>query len=108
MGKLTDNVENPSEQGTAVVSTKEVSPDVKTTVAGATAAPTELRDTYEGSEGYVDRDELAESTKDNNYKEICRTCVIRDIADAGCNTCGIYHYVARLKMFNVRVTRKEV
>ena len=78
----------------------------KTTVNQATAAHTEFRDVYEGSDGYVNREELAEETEDNNYKEICRACVIRDIVEEGCNHCGIYHHVARLKLFKIQVARR--
>lgn len=107
MGNLAGERTDPSNGGTSVVSTKRMSPNTTgTTVAGATAAPTELRSTYEGSEGYVNREELAENTEDNNYKEICNHCVIRDIADNECNHCGIYHYVARLKEVKIRVTRR--
>lgn len=107
MGNITDERTDPSKKVTSVVSTKRMPPNVsETRVVGATAAPTELRSTYEGSEGYVNREELAESTEDNNYKEICANCVIRDIAKKACNHCGIYHYVARLKNFKIRVTRR--
>lgn len=107
MGNLADERTEPSEHVTSVVSTKRMPSSTNgTRVAGATAAPTELRGEYEGSEGYVDREELAESTEDNNYKEICKNCIIRDIVDAGCNNCGIYHHVARLKNFKIRVTRR--
>lgn len=107
MGNLADEQTEPSKNTTSVVSTKRMPPDAKETkVAGATAAPTEFRNAYEGTEGYVDREELAESTEDNNYKLICSGCVIRDVADAGCNNCGIYHYIARLKHFKIRVSRR--
>lgn len=106
MSNMLDSATRPS-RGSTVISTKNITAPASpaTTVIGATAAPTEHREEYEDSEGVVDRDELAEETVDNNYKEICRSCVIRDIVEENCNHCGLYHLVGRLKLFKVHVTR---
>lgn len=106
MGNMVGGKTEPSKGVTSVISAKRMPAEQRTsTVIGATAAPTEFREAYEDSEGRIDREELAEETEDNNYKEICRSCVIRDIVEENCNHCGLYHLVGRLKLFKVHVTR---
>ncbi len=70
---------------------------------GSLTSTEETSTDYDTKGGDEDEFDVSNISDDDDFQELCKECVIRDIE--GCNHCGIYIYGYKHKQFVIKVKR---